>query len=113
MLEMTRKKDPARPELPQRTVGPLSIRVLNPRVALERQDAARRERRNLASRAELLRRMEVEYHEMPGLSLTLAQAQRLFRLRDDICARVLTTLVDRAVLRRDRNGAYAVNGHRP
>lgn len=50
---------------------------------------------------------------MPGLSLTLAQAKRLFGLRDDICARVLTTLIDRAVLRRDPNGAYVVNGHRP
>ena len=44
--------------------------------------------------------MEVEYHEMPGLSLTLAQAKRLSGLRDDICARLLTTLIERAVLRR-------------
>jgi hypothetical protein len=26
---------------------------------------------------------------------------------------VFTTLVDRAVLRRDRNGAYVLDGHRP
>jgi hypothetical protein len=113
MPEITRKKDPARPELPRRTAGPLSVRALNPPVSPGRQEAPRRERRNLASREELLRRMEVEYHEMPGLSLTLAQAQRLFGLRYDICARVLTTLVDRAVLRRDPNGAYVVRGHRP
>ena len=113
MPEMTRKKDPVRPELPQRTAGPLSVRTLNPPVSLGRQDAPRRERRNLASRAELLRRMEVEYYGIPGLVLTLAQAKRLFGLSDDICARVLTTLIDRGVLRRDPNGAYAVNGHRP
>ena len=113
MPEMVRKKDPARPELPQRTAGPLSVRALNPPVSPGRQDAPRHERRNLASRPELLRRMEVEYYEMPGLSLTLTQAKRLFGLRDDICARVLTTLIDRAVLRRDPNGAYVVNGHRP
>jgi hypothetical protein len=113
MPEMTRKKDPIRPELPQRTAGPLSVRALAPPVSPGQQDAPHRERRNLASRADLLRRMELEYHEMPGLSLTLAQAKRLFGLREDICARVLTTLIDRAVLRRDPNGAYAANGHRP
>jgi hypothetical protein len=71
MPELTRKKDPIRPELPQRTAGPLSVPVLTPPVLPARQDAPHRERRDLASRAELLRRMEVEYHEMPGLSLTL------------------------------------------
>ena len=50
---------------------------------------------------------------MPGLSLTLPQAQRLFGLRSDICVRVLAVLVDRAILRRDLNNTYVVNGHRP
>lgn len=71
------------------------------------------ERRIAASRAELLRRVMVEFEEMPGLRITHAQAQRLFGLREDVCGRVLATLVDRAILRRDPNGAYVVNGHRP
>lgn len=62
---------------------------------------------------ELLRRIESEYREMPGLRLSLPQARRLFALRDDICVRVLTTLADRGVLRRDANGAYVLNGDRP
>jgi len=72
-----------------------------------------RERRNLAARTQLLRRIESEYREMPGLRLTLPQAQRLFALREDICARVHTTLADQTVLRRDANGAYVLNGYLP
>ena len=71
------------------------------------------ERRDPVLRAALLRRVIVEFEEMPGLLLTEAQAERLSGIRDDICARVLTPLVDCAVLRRDPNGAYVVNGHRP
>ena len=71
------------------------------------------ERRNAASRTALLRRVLVEFEEMPGMQLTQAQASRLFGLREDICARVLSTLVDGALLRRDSNGAYVLNGHRP
>jgi hypothetical protein len=71
------------------------------------------ERRNAASRTTLLRRVVVEFEEMPALRLTAARACRLLGLREDICARVFTTLVDRAVLRRDRNGAYVLDGHRP
>lgn len=44
---------------------------------------------------------------MPGLRLTLVQSQRLFGLRSDVCARVLSALVDAHILRRDENGAYA------
>jgi hypothetical protein len=66
------------------------------------------EHRDHASRRELLRRIRVEYAEMPGLRLTAAQAQRLFGLREDICARVLDALVHGGVLRRDENGAFAL-----
>jgi hypothetical protein len=64
------------------------------------------ERRNLASRQALVRRIVTEYEEMPGLCLTAAQAQRLFGLRDDICVRVFDTLVDAAILRRDASELY-------
>ena len=50
---------------------------------------------------------------MPGLRLTAAQAQRLFGLRDDICMRVFSPLVDVAILRRDVNGSYARHGAPP
>ena len=64
------------------------------------------ERRNLASRRALLQRVLDEYAEQPALRLTVAQARRLFGLREDICVRVLETLVRDAVLERSRTGTY-------
>jgi hypothetical protein len=72
-----------------------------------------KERRNHVLRRELLRRIRVEYVEMPGLCLTVTQAQRLFALREDICSRVLNELVDAQCLRRDASGAYVRDGTRP
>lgn len=113
MPKPTRTNDPARPELPQRTAGPLSVRTLTPRVPPERHHAGHGERRNPASRADLLRRVEVEYHDMPGLRLTRAQAQRLFGLREDICVRVLDALVQARILRIDPSGSFVRNGAFP
>lgn len=48
-------------------------------------------------------RIRAEFHEMPGLRLTLSQAQRLWGLAPDICAQVVDILVDRDVLRRRGN----------
>ncbi len=45
-------------------------------------------------------RIHSEFQEMPGLNLTLPQAQRLWGLPPDVCARVVDVLVGRAVLRR-------------
>ena len=56
------------------------------------------DRRNHASREELLRRVRTEFEELEGLKLTLAQAQRLFGLREDACVRVLNTLVREGLL---------------
>ena len=55
---------------------------------------------------ELLQRVKGEYHEMPGLSLTASQAGRLWGLDRCTCAFVLTTLVERRVLRQAPNGTY-------
>ena len=55
---------------------------------------------------ELVRRIESEYREMPGLSLTASQAERLWGLDSGTCAVVLTTLIERRVLRRTTNGTY-------
>jgi hypothetical protein len=38
-------------------------------------------------------RIRAEYHEMPGMRLTLAQAARLFALEPTRCARALDRLV--------------------
>ena len=43
-------------------------------------------------------RIRAEYHEMPGLKLTLPQAARLFNLEPERCARVLGGLVERGAL---------------
>ena len=53
----------------------------------------RPDRRDHASREQLLRRVRAEFSEMPCLRLTPAQARRLFGLRPDICDRVLDELV--------------------
>jgi len=55
---------------------------------------------------ELLQRVEGEYREMPGLSLTVSQAGRLWGLDRSTCAFVLTTLIERRVLRQSTNGTY-------
>ncbi len=55
---------------------------------------------------QLLRRIEAEYAEMPGMSVTQAQAQRLWGLDSTTCAFVLRTLVERRILRRTPRGNY-------
>ena len=55
---------------------------------------------------ELLLRVEGEYRETPGLSLTVPQAERLWGLDASTCASVLTALIERRVLTRTASGAY-------
>ena len=55
---------------------------------------------------EALRRVEGEYREMPGLSLTLPQAARLLGLERSTCELVMRTLIERQVLKRTLNGTY-------
>src|SRR6266404_9035479 len=40
------------------------------------------------------RRVLSEFEEMPGMSLSLKQASRLFGLEEDVCRTVITALVD-------------------
>jgi hypothetical protein len=54
----------------------------------------------------LIRRIQSEYFEMPGLILTEAQAQRLWAMDDRTCRVVLAALVERSFLRRTAAGAY-------
>ena len=58
----------------------------------------RADRRNIASRERLLQRVRREFEEMPCLRLTRGQVQRLFDLRDDVCKRLLASLVDEGTL---------------
>ena len=55
---------------------------------------------------ELLRRIESEYREMPGMCVTQPQAQRLWGLDSTTCSFVLTTLIERGILRRTPRGTY-------
>jgi hypothetical protein len=57
------------------------------------------ERREHQSRSELRKRIATEYREMAGLSLTKAQACRLFRVEPERFERILRELVDEGVLR--------------
>ena len=55
---------------------------------------------------ELLHRVECEYREMPGMCVTAPQAQRLWGLDATTCSFVLTTLIERQILRRTARGTY-------
>jgi len=68
-----------------------------------------RDRRNATGRAGLVLRVQHEYEEMPGLTLTADQARRLFALRSDICQRVLDELIRSRVLERTRQGQYVLH----
>lgn len=56
---------------------------------------------------DVLRRVQGEYTEMPGLRLTPAQAQRLWGLDRAACDTLLGALVDSKFLLRTRDGAFA------
>jgi hypothetical protein len=56
--------------------------------------------------SDLARRIASEYREMPGLNLTVAQAERLWGVDHATCMRALTLLVTRRVLKRTPAGRY-------
>ncbi len=53
---------------------------------------------------QLVNRVRGEYLEMPGLTLTLAQAQRLWGMDATQCNGVLAALVDAGFLQRSPRG---------
>lgn len=55
---------------------------------------------------DIIRRIRGEYLEMPGLSLTLPQAQRLWGLDQGFCHDLLNTLVETGFLARTERGAF-------
>jgi hypothetical protein len=67
--------------------------------------------------AMITERVRGEYREMPGLALTLAQAQRLWSLDAATCSDVLSSLVEAGYLARRSDGAFCrasdLGGGRP
>jgi len=55
---------------------------------------------------EVLRRVQGEFLEMPGLRLTEPQARRLWGLDAASCAALLDALIDAKFLFRTRDGAF-------
>jgi hypothetical protein len=55
---------------------------------------------------DVLRRVQGEFLEMPGLRLTEAQARRLWGLDAAACTALLEVLVDAKFLFRTREGAF-------
>ena len=55
---------------------------------------------------EVLRRVQGEFLEMPGLRLTAAQARRLWGLDATRCDALLAALVDAKFLFQTRDGAF-------
>jgi hypothetical protein len=53
----------------------------------------------------IVRRVRGEFLEMPGLSLTFAQAERLWGLEHEVCRQVIGALIGTAFLRRTAAGA--------
>src|SRR5205809_8044096 len=59
-----------------------------------------------ATKAMITERIRGEFREMPGLTLTVAQARRLWSLDPSTCSEVLTELVDTGFLCQKPDGAY-------
>jgi hypothetical protein len=76
--------------------------------AVARLAATPAERRHPDARHALLRRIRGEFEEMPGLSLTVGQAARLFSLPLDVTGRILGGLTEADVLRRKNDGRFAL-----
>lgn len=55
---------------------------------------------------EVLRRVQCEFLEMPGLRLTGAQARRLWGLDSAMCEALLGALVDAKFLFKTRDGSF-------
>lgn len=59
-----------------------------------------------AEAIDMLGLVKSEYREIPGLTLTLPQARRLWQLDDETSADIFTRLVDSHFLRRTTGGSY-------
>lgn len=55
---------------------------------------------------ETLNRIQGEYQQLPGLRLTLAQAQRLWHMDRSTCRALMGALVDARYLSLDTDGTF-------
>jgi hypothetical protein len=87
-------------------VGPPPTTLMPPRVRHAGSDVA-----TLTPWSEdLARRIRNEYLEMPGLSLTLRQAQRMWQLHPSECEHLLDGLVESGFLARSTGGTFVRAG---
>src|SRR5262245_32675258 len=68
--------------------------------------SASAERRDTGTRWALIHRIWDEFDEMPGTSLTLPQASRLFGVPIEVCDRILISMVKDGRLRRTKDGRF-------
>ena len=68
---------------------------------------AGRERRDFPRREAIVRRIVAEFHDMPGLVLSLRQAGRFLGVDEGACARILTSLTEQGVLQRSATEYYS------
>jgi hypothetical protein len=66
-----------------------------------------------AEMKEALTRIQSEYIEMPGMKLTLFQAQRLFSFSVDLCNDAMTILLIAGFLFQTRDGSFIRRGGTP
>jgi hypothetical protein len=64
------------------------------------------ERRDHARRAALVRRILAEFHDMPGMALSVKQAGRFLGVDETACVRILAGLTSEGELRRNANRLY-------
>lgn len=58
-------------------------------------------------RRELVRRIRAEFEEMPGLSLTSAQASKFFGMSPEVCADILANLIEEGMLSLNGDRRYS------
>jgi len=66
----------------------------------------------LATDTPLVNLIRAEYREMPGLSLTKRQMQRLWNLDSATCTAAVDTLVSGHVLKKTSRDSYVLDGPR-
>jgi len=62
--------------------------------------------------SDILRRIRAEFSEMPGLKVTVAQAQRLWAIDPQTCERAIASLTESGFLARTRDGAVIVRAEK-
>ena len=62
---------------------------------------------------DIVRLIQLEYAEFPGMALTKPQARRLFGIEPGKCDHILDDMVEAKLLRRTPGQTYVLNRARP